>query len=186
MMQAPMNQQTPPGTMPPPPAAGAPGAAPGGDTGYPTGAEIMAGREGQAQQPQGPVENPVIAGFRSIISLIGELKQRGDPRAEQAAQHMQGLLTSLSGGDLPMQPPIPEGGAAAAGAPGAPGALAPGMPAPGGAPGMGGAPAGPPAPAGPEVMSSFDQGAPAPAPKPTQRPMMPQQQQKGKQPVVLS
>lgn len=108
------------------------------------------------QGAQGDVENPVLAGFRSIIMLIGELAKKGDPRAEPAKQALQGLLSSLSGGDLPMEPPM---GAQ----PGQAGAPQPGM----GAPPMPGAE--PPMPGAEPPMPEMI-GNPFEAPEPTQGP----------------
>jgi len=182
-MNAPMNPGMNPGMVSPPNQAGPqPDMGPG--MGYPGGVEIMQAQQGQPQQ--GEVENPVLAGFRSIIMLIGALQDKGDPRAEPAKQALQGLLGALSGGDLPMSPPLP---AQPAGAP--PGA--PQGPMPGGAPAptpppapQGPAPApAPAAPAGPELVSEFDGGQP-PAPPSRPMPMGRQQKPMGKQPVVLT
>lgn len=188
-----MNGPTPtpgmqgPPTPPMPGGAQAQGAMPGAgsDTGYPSGAEVMAAREGQ----DGMVENPVIAGFRSIIMLIGALEERGDPRAEPAKQALQSLLGTLGSGNLPMSPPTPAGPGAQAPGPGGqgPGGPMPGAQAPGGSPmpPTPGSQVPQPAP-GVEVMSQFEQGAPSPMQKPRQIPMGKQQKQSGRQPVVLT
>ena len=200
MMQKPMG---PPGPgMPPPsmgatvPAPGGPGMAPqppmpGGTPpggGYPSGTDIMA-----AEAPQGNVENPVLAGFRTIIQLIGALKEKGDPRGDAALNAFKAFMDTLSGGDLPMQPPLPE--QPGIGAP-QPGGMAPPMgPPPMGGPGMGPPPMGPPpdvpamggAPPEPEMIGNpFE--APAPTQGPKARPMAPRAPMKAgvKQPTILT
>jgi len=187
-MNAPMN----PGMVAPPPSAPPAPPMPGTEPGpgaYPSGYDIM---QEQPQPTEGEVENPVLAGFRSIIMLIGALQSKGDPRAEPAKQALQGLFQSLSGGDLPMQPPMaaPPAGAPPMGGPGPmPGAPPAGPMGAPPTPGPMGPPPAPPPPAaggGPEIMSEFDSAAPPPAPKsrpmPVGKPIKPQ----GKQPVVLA
>lgn len=95
-MNAPMQNPQPP----PMPPAGATG-------GYPSGAQVVGSEAGA----DGMVDNPVIAGFQSIMMFVKELMNRGDPRGQQAAQHVAGLLQVLQGApmDSPMPPPAPEG-----------------------------------------------------------------------------
>lgn len=155
------------------------------DGGYPSGTDAM------AQQPGGEqIENPVIAGFRSIIMLISELEKNQDPRAAAAKEHLAGLLQTLQG--APMAPPTaapepamgPEVGAGAPMGPEAapPPVMAPPMePAPAPMPEMETVPgeqASPPSgvsPMGPQA------GAKGKA-----RPMHKQPNPQGKQPVVLT
>jgi hypothetical protein len=176
-MNAPM---TPPGPGPMPMAPTPPTQA------YPGGAEVMADQNAQMGTEQ--VDNPVIAGFQSIMQLIGTLQQKGDPRAQPAAEALKNLLSILgqgAGGEpLPMSPPNP--------APGAQGPM-PGAPAPGAGPVPmpGPGPAGPGAPMpGPEApmpeMAFNPFEAPAEAPKAPVKPMMRRQGPAGKQPTVLT
>jgi len=125
----------------------------------------------QGANPGEQVENPVLAGFRSVIMLIGALQEKGDPRAEPAKQAMQQLLSALSGGDLPMQPPLPA----------QPGQQPGGMP-PG--PGMGAPGAEPPMP---EMVGNPFEAPPEPA-RPQPRPMGQTQNQRPgtRQPTVLT
>lgn len=196
-----MNAPTMPMQGQPPPAPGA--------SQYPSGADV-AQQMGEQGQPDLQVDNPVIAGFRSIMMFIQELVKRGDPRGQAAAQSLAGVLQALQGAPMepPMPAPPPAGGpeAIAAGemgpeqmmpggpAPemppeppmGAPGAGGP-MPPAGGAPAAGPAPSAPqapaaanPAPAGPKAMPMMQGG------NTNARPMHSQPMPQGKRPVVLT
>jgi len=175
-------------------------------TGYPSGGEIMA-QQGTEQAAMANTENPGIAAIRTIVMLVGSMKQNQDPRADAAIEALQGLIQALTGsGEIGMppqgtqgpqggaQPPAPPPGmeagpGAPAAMPGPAGAPAPAPAAPMGGPGPAG-PAAPPAP-GPNLVSQFEEGAPPPAaPTVKPRPMGPVQAQKGrpmgKQSVVLT
>lgn len=174
------------GPAPAPMGAPAPGGAPMSG-GYPSGDEVMQDR--QTSMPDANVDNPVIAGFRTIVQLIGVMKQKGDPRADKAIGHLQGLIQTLSGGDLPMDNPMPPPPMSPPPQPAGPDNPAP-MP---GAP-MPGAPApmpGAPAPMGaepPMPEMAFDPFAPkGPTAAPKQMPMGGKPQaMPGKQPKILT
>lgn len=164
---------------------------------YPGGAEVMAEQQQAQAGADGQIENPVIAGFRTIMMLIQTLQQKGDPRAEPAAQHFAGLLDTLQG--APQEPPMapPQPGAPPAGGP-APGSPAPGGQPPAPTPPPSGNPPVPPPPQGPSAQPA----AVAPPPPPggagaipmgpaagAQGKVKPMQQQpnpQGKRPVVLT
>lgn len=127
------------------------GTPPGG--GYPSGADVMDAQQGA----DGQIENPVIAGFRAIMMLVGDLQNRGDPRAQAAIPALRALLDALKGAQEPPTPP-PET---------PPGAGPPGAPPLEGQPGPVGAP--PPAAGQPPMGAAI----PAPAPGPAAPPLPP-------------
>lgn len=178
-----MNPQGMPGPLPAAPMPGM-GPAAGGD--YPAGADIMA----QENAGKENIDNPVIAGFQSIVMLIGELAKKNDPRAQPAAEALKNLLSILgqgAGGEpLPMSPPSPEPAMTPMPEAG-PGPMAP--PAPGPMPGAMAPTPGPmPAPAPAPAAPMFNEAAP-PAPGPKVRPMMKRPGppiNAGKQPTVLT
>lgn len=100
----------------PAPSAGPPMGAPPApmgappDTGYPAGADVMQEQGAAGMDPQ--VDNPVIAGFRSIMMLVQKLTENGDPRANPAKEHLIGLLQTLQGApaESPMPPAAPPPG----------------------------------------------------------------------------
>lgn len=169
--------------------------APPNGGGYPAGSDVVAQRQGA----DGMVDNPVIAGLRSIMMLVKTLVDRGDPRGAQAAQHVAGLLQTLQGAPMEspipsqQQPVMPEDPPAGENIVG--GGPAPEMPAPPTAPAPAPVPTQGPAPDGEMAFNPFKPPESEPQ-SPQKKPPVPQNrgagnaiamnQAPGKRPVVLT